>query len=45
MTVNGLGVPSRVCVAMHIKRPVPFIEKNRASCSGGRFLPTVSFVK
>ena len=27
------------CVTGHIKDPVPFIEKSRASCPGGRFPP------
>ena len=31
---------SRVCVAGHIKDPVPLIEKSRASCPSGRFPPS-----
>ena len=37
--IKGLGMPSRVCVTGHIKDPVPFIEKSRASCPSGRFPP------
>ena len=32
-----------VCATGHIKDPVPFLEKSRASCPGGRFPP--GFIK
>ena len=31
---------SRVCATGHRNNPVPFIEKSRASCPSGRFLPS-----
>ena len=31
---------SRVCATGHLKDPVPFVEKSRASCPGGRFPPS-----
>ena len=38
--IQGLGMSSRVCVTGHITDPVPFLEKNRASCTGRRFPPS-----
>ena len=35
-----LGMYSRVCVTGHLKESVTLIEKSRASCPGGRFLPS-----
>ena len=35
-----LGVSSRACVTEYIKYFVPLIEKSRALCPGGRFLPS-----
>ena len=34
-------MPSRVCVTGHVQGPVPRIEKSRASCSDGRFPPSL----
>ena len=35
--IKGLGMSSHVCVTGYIKDPVPLTEKRRASCLGGRF--------
>ena len=37
---KGLGMSSRVCTTGHIKDPVSFIEKSRASCTICRFPPS-----
>ena len=37
---KDLGMSSRVCATGHIIYPVPLIEKGRALCPRGRFLPS-----
>ena len=39
--IKGLGMSSHVYATGHIKGPVALIEKNRALCLGGRFLPSL----
>ena len=37
---KDLGMSNPVCATGHIKDPVPFIEKSRPLCPGGRFPPS-----
>ena len=37
---QSLGIPSPICATGHIKDPMPFVEKSRASCPSGRVPPS-----